>query len=42
MIVAGVLILVSVPLIASGEQFSLWFIAKMLYVLGVVVMLIEQ
>jgi len=42
MITAGILILISVPLIAAGEQFMLWFGAKMLYLLGVNIMMIEK
>lgn len=42
MLTAGVLILVSVPLIATNEQFMLWFGAKILYLFGVIVMMIER
>lgn len=42
MLSAGVLILVSVPLIAEWKMFELWFAAKMLYLAGVVAMLIES
>ena len=33
---AGFGILVSVPLIAFGENFEIWFFAKVLYGLGVI------
>jgi len=42
MLIAGILILVSVPLIAMYEQFTWWFVAKMLYLFGVIIMLIGE
>ena len=42
MIIAGILILASVPLIAGSEQFMLWFAAKGLYLAGVIAMFTES
>lgn len=42
LIVSGVLILVSVPIIFSTENFTLWVYAKMLYVIGVAVFVFDK
>ena len=42
MITAGILILISVPLVVAYDLFTLWFIAKALYLLGVIAMFIES
>lgn len=42
LIVSGVLILVSVPIIYSTANFTLWVYAKMLYVIGVAIFVFDK
>lgn len=42
MIAAGLLVLISVPIVAVSGDFKLWFIAKVFFGVGVLVMLFER
>lgn len=39
MLIAGALMILSVPIIAQAEQFTLWLSAKALYLLGITLMM---